>query len=104
MAIADCLQDLGTLVRTNGGCELVPAKLAPLQQLGIDPARPHKREGAIAKACNDWSERRPHIAGPLGVAIADRLHQLGWIEKLPQPRAVRLTDQGKDGLREMLDI
>jgi DNA-binding transcriptional ArsR family regulator len=104
VGIADRLQELGVLVRANGRYDLVPTEAVALERLGIEPGRLPKREGVIAKPCNDWSERRPHVAGPLGVAIADRLFELGWIERLRQPRAVRLTDSGRDGLRGSLGM
>jgi DNA-binding transcriptional ArsR family regulator len=56
------------------------------------------------KACNDWSERRPHLAGRLGVALAKRLFELDWIERTERRRAVRVTDVGRRELGRRLDI
>ena len=49
----------------------------------------------FARQCLDWSERRPHISGALGAAIADTFVKKGWAEKLRRGRTVRLTDSGR---------
>jgi DNA-binding transcriptional ArsR family regulator len=56
------------------------------------------------KACNDWSERRPHLAGKLGVALTKRLFELDWIERTDRRRAVRVTKVGHRELGRRLDI
>jgi hypothetical protein len=48
--------------------------------------------------CRDGAERRPHLAGPLGVAVARRFTELGWVERVGTGRAVRLTPAGEAGL------
>jgi hypothetical protein len=52
----------------------------------------------------DWSEQRHHLAGALGAALADRLFELGWIQRAPRSRAVRVTPDGVDGLRDALGL
>jgi len=93
--ITDALTTSGTLTRKGDRFEVTDPR--PLEQIGVDT---HLH----AKPCNDWSERRPHVAGPLGVALAKRLFALGWIERLPQPRAIRLTRTGRDGLQATLGL
>ena len=48
----------------------------------------------FAYACRDWSERRFHIAGALGAAFADTFFARGWIKRLPDSRALRITYDG----------
>jgi DNA-binding transcriptional ArsR family regulator len=48
--------------------------------------------------CVDWTEQRHHLSGAVGRALARRLFELRWIERLDQPRAVRLTSAGERGL------
>ena len=55
--------------------------------------------GAPLRYCVDWSEQRHHLAGRLGAALAGRMFELGWIRRTRVPRAVRVTDAGRDGLR-----
>lgn len=68
---------------------LTDAGVTWFEHLGI--ANPPR----AGKACNDWSERRPHLAGRLGVALASRLFELGWLERTQRAREVRVTPQGK---------
>src|SRR5579863_3837116 len=57
------------------------------RQLGINlPAAPRPQE-LSSKACIDWTERRPHLGGSLGVALFSRLIELRWIVKNPETRA-----------------
>lgn len=59
---------------------------------------------AFARPCLDWTERRPHLAEALGAAIAQRLLDLQWIQRLPHTRALRVTDIGREQLRDQLAI
>jgi DNA-binding transcriptional ArsR family regulator len=52
----------------------------------------------FAWACLDWTQRRPHLGGGLAAAITARLFELGWIERGPRLRSVRVTPAGRDGL------
>jgi DNA-binding transcriptional ArsR family regulator len=68
------------------------------RQLGItDPPR-------AGKACNDWSERRPHVAGRVGVALTAHLFQLGWLQRTQRAREVRVTPEGEAGLSHELSL
>ena len=60
------------------------------------PSAPASRH--FARQCLDWSERRPHISGALGAAIADTFFKKGWAERLRRGRTVRLTDSGRRAL------
>ena len=59
---------------------------------------------AYARPCLDWSERRPHLAGTLGAAVADTMLERDWVTRVPQTRALRVTDAGREGLREALGL
>ncbi len=67
-------------------------------QLGMRP------QEASSRACLDWTERRHHIGGPLGVALFSRLTELRWIVKNPETRAVRVTHAGARALEHQLGI
>ena len=71
------------------------------RRFGLDlPAR----IPAAGKPCLDWTERRPHIGGPLGVALFSRLLELQWVVRISGTRAVRLTQSGARGLGSNLGI
>ncbi|MCK9905543.1 winged helix-turn-helix domain-containing protein, partial [Frankia sp. Cpl3] len=71
---------------------------------GINLEQTRQKRRAFARPCLDWSERRHHLAGTLGTAIASRFFELGWIAKAPTSRAVRITEQGREQLVKQLGI
>jgi DNA-binding transcriptional ArsR family regulator len=64
-----------------------------LQSIGIDPQRERTR-APFARPCLDWSERRPHLAGRMAAHLLDHLFKDGWIVRIRDTRAVRITDRG----------
>jgi len=58
----------------------------------------------MIRACLDWSEQRPHLAGVLGAALAQRLFELRWISRVPRGRALRITEEGGRGLLDSFGI
>ncbi|WP_298259820.1 helix-turn-helix domain-containing protein [Bradyrhizobium sp.] len=58
----------------------------------------------LACRCLDWTERRHHLAGPLGTRLFQRCCDLGWLSRHRQSRAVELTRKGQHKLREHLGI
>ena len=52
----------------------------------VDGARERRR--AFSLACQDWTERRSHLAGALGAELCDRLLERGWVERRGSGRAV----------------
>lgn len=69
-----------------------------LLALGVEVEGKPKSKRRFARQCLDWSERRHHLAGSLGASLTKRLFDLGWIERLPGGRAVRITPEGATGL------
>ena len=80
--------------------ELEPTPLGArrLAQLGIDVAALARGRRVLARRCLDWSERRDHLAGALGAALASRFFELEWLERLQTSRAIRVTPTGRRGL------
>ncbi|MBV8378898.1 MAG: winged helix-turn-helix transcriptional regulator [Verrucomicrobia bacterium] len=72
--------------------------------LGIDVKELRKSGRAFARQCLDWSERRNHIAGALGTALAEYLFEQGWIEHIRESRAVRVTELGRSELKLRLGL
>jgi len=69
-----------------------------LAEFGVDVAEVRRSRRRFAGACLDWTQRRPHLNGALGAAVTGRLLELGWIERGPSRRAVRVTEPGRAGL------
>ena len=75
----------------------IKARLADL------PAARAKRR-VFCRPCLDWTERRPHIGGAVGAAIACRCFEMKWIERVNGSRAVTVTPAGCRGLMSVLGV
>ena len=60
--------------------------------------------GTLARACLDWTERRHHLGGPLGVALLAQFVALKWLVPNPETRVVRVTHAGARAFEERLGI
>jgi DNA-binding transcriptional ArsR family regulator len=75
-----------------------------LAQLGVDVDKALAGPRAPIRYCVDWSEQDHHLGGALGAALAERLFELDWVKRLPRTRAVLVTDDGRRGLAEQLNL
>jgi DNA-binding transcriptional ArsR family regulator len=101
VALADSLSDAGHIALSPDGGEITNRGHAFLCEFGAEPA-PGKR--VFCRPCLDWSERRSHIAGRLGAALATRCLDLQWIERQRDSRAVTITPAGAHGFAETFGI
>lgn len=84
----------GWLQGEPAGWQLTPAAVATLRTAGlVVPA------GLAGHDCVDGTERRPHLGGPLGVALARAMGGAGWFVPVSPGRALRLTPHGVAMLR-----
>lgn len=67
-----------------------------LKELGFEPS---KRQ--VSRACLDWTERVPHLAGAAGAHLCELFFARGWIKRIGTTRAVALTPAGDEGWREL---
>jgi DNA-binding transcriptional ArsR family regulator len=70
-----------------------------LRSFGLGSLRPAYLRRSFAHACLDRTERRSHLGGTLGAAIARRLFDLKWIERTGAGRGLAVTPKGRSGLR-----
>ena len=73
-------------------------------ELGIAIPASGQMHRPAARRCLDWTERRHHLAGPLGTALLARMVELGWVLRSSGSRAVTVTPAGAKGLRERLGL
>lgn len=83
---------------TEPTVRLLPRGIAALTSRGPLAA---EATGRIGKTCLDWSERVPHVGGPLGVALCEGLLAQRWLRRAAGSRALRLTPRGEEGLRSL---
>ncbi|MFF2624405.1 ArsR/SmtB family transcription factor [Kitasatospora griseola] len=89
------------LLDDRHGLALTPAGADWLTATGITVA-PARR--AAVRACLDFTERRPHLAGAIGAALCAHALTAGWLERRPDSRAVRVTATGERALHELLGV
>ena len=91
------------LVLDDEAAELTAAGTRFLTELGVE--LPMRRSAHhFSRLCLDWTERRPHVAGAVGAALAKRCFNLGWLERMPDSQAVAVTSSGRRGFRETFGI
>jgi DNA-binding transcriptional ArsR family regulator len=98
VALTDRLVDMRWLEESGKDYVLSSEGKEKLQNWGVEFEAFPKKRRHFARQCLDWSERRSHLAGSLGSAITTQLFELKWIERLPNGRAVRVTNEGVQGL------
>jgi DNA-binding transcriptional ArsR family regulator len=107
VAIADGLLAHGLLERDELAYRVTGAGAAVLADVGIDVeqlARGRARRRPLARACLDWSERRHHVAGPLGAELLARGLALGWLGRRAGSRAIDVTPLGREQLPRRLPV
>lgn len=100
--LADALCAEGLLGRRD--LSLTPRGERKLQAFGIDVAGLGSSSRPLTRSCLDWSEGRPHLGGAVGAALCRELFTRGWIVRLPEPRAVRVTRSGEHGLASTFGV
>ena len=98
VAITDGLVARGAIALGEDGGEVTDGGAEFLTRFGLDLPAARTRKRAFCRPCLDWTERRPHLGGAVGAALLCRCASLGWIERVRDSRAVRITPAGRAGL------
>ncbi|MFE7274555.1 ArsR/SmtB family transcription factor [Streptomyces sp. NPDC057623] len=101
IAVTDALTARG-LLRQDTGFALTDAGLGWFDSAGI--RLDHTGRRPLARACLDWTERRPHLAGVAGAALCRHALDAGWCVRIGSERAVKVTESGERALYEVLGI
>lgn len=105
VALADSLQRRGLLCWESERLEVDIGRWDAAPPLDV---RCHDVLGSrrpLARSCLDWSERRYHLGGALGVALARRMFDLDWLRRSPsERRVVTITPAGAAGLRDVFGL
>jgi DNA-binding transcriptional ArsR family regulator len=101
--------EIGDLLLADAGDPDAAALLSPrgtvaLEALGIDLGRIAASKRSFCRACLDWSERRPHVAGAVGAALLDTMLDRGWFHRRPGTRALLVSAQGERDLQRVFGI
>lgn len=98
------LLDKGIILPYGEIYEVTKAGEAWLNTFGIDLLQLRRKHRVFARACLDWSERKPHVAGSLGAVLLQRLFELEWIVRVKDSRAVMVTESGRHSFKAEFGI
>jgi DNA-binding transcriptional ArsR family regulator len=98
--LADALVADGLLGHDGQAFELTATGRRRFGAFGIDVGELERGSRPLTRACLDWTERRHHLAGALGAALAAELLGRGWLVRSGGGRAVRLTPAGRTALAD----
>ena len=104
VALADALVERGVVQLDDDGGQVTAEGRRFLDDFGIGDDAARARRNAFCRPCLDWSERRWHLGGRLGVDLARRCLDLGWIERRRDSRAVILTPKGRSGFEDRFGV
>jgi len=82
---------------------ITPEGRAWFEDLGVSVDSLRSPRG-VARQCLDWTERRHHLTGPLGVRLLTVMTERGWLTLEVKGRAARLTPDGTRALRALLGV
>jgi DNA-binding transcriptional ArsR family regulator len=93
------LQASGALASGREGLGLSDGGAARFRALGVDVDAAARQRRVFCRPCLDWGERRDHLAGALGAALLQRLHELRWAARVKGSRVVEFSAVGEQNLR-----
>lgn len=82
-----------TLTRAGGGW---------LESMQLEPPPGLRRP--LVRFCQDWTERRPHLAGWLGAALCRRLEDQNVVRRVSGSRALTVTPTGQAVLKRLFGL
>jgi hypothetical protein len=104
VALVDSLVEAQWLEGRSEAFVVTAAGRSGLSGIGIDMKKLETSRRPLARACLDWSERRPHLAGSLGAAILTLTLEKGWASRDLVGRAVRFTPAGLRQIRKSFGL
>ena len=104
VGLADRLTERDYVILGDEAGEVTRAGGEFLAGLGVDLSGARAKKRIFCRPCVDWTERRPHIGGAVGAALANWCFERHWIERVRDSRALRITPAGRQGLTEMFAL
>ncbi|RDI97210.1 transcriptional regulator [Dyella solisilvae] len=101
VGLCDAMLARGFLLAASDGLRLQRTGADALIDAGLAEAPVHALLPLSGRGCLDWTERRLHLGGPLGVSLAHALLEAGWLRRRTGSRALQPSD---DGLRRFAQL
>jgi hypothetical protein len=104
VGITGALCARGHVVLADDAGEVTERGSAFLRDFGIDLAAMRHRRRMFCRPCLDWTERRAHLGGAVGAALAQRCFDSRWVERMRGSRALVITAAGRRGLADVFGL
>ncbi|MFF4249365.1 ArsR/SmtB family transcription factor [Streptomyces sp. NPDC001822] len=101
LAITDAMVERG-LLRWGPEPGLTSKGALWLAETGITVPTGSRR--TPVRACLDWTERRPHLAGAVGAALCAHALATGWMTRIGTTRALLVTPAGREAWHDHLGL
>ncbi|MEL4318047.1 winged helix-turn-helix domain-containing protein [Leifsonia sp. YIM 134122] len=102
VGVLDALEQREYVSRADGIALTAPGA-AWLGSLGVDVDGIRLAHRPVVRLCLDWTERRSHLAGGVGAALAAVFLERDWIRRA-EGRAITVTDAGRTALQRELGL
>jgi DNA-binding transcriptional ArsR family regulator len=83
--------------------QLTDAGRGFVHELGIELVNLDKTRRVFARACIDWTQRQPHLAGALPAALTNQFLRMGWLTR-STGRGLRVAPDYDQRLDEWLPL
>jgi DNA-binding transcriptional ArsR family regulator len=104
VGLAERLTERGFIILGDEAGEVTASGADFMAKLGVDLSAAREKRRIFCRPCVDWTERRSHIGGAVGAALACRCFELKWIERARDSRALTITPAGRRGLSEFFAL
>ncbi len=104
VGLTDALCAHGHVSLADEAGEVTESGVAFFDKFGVDLGVARSRRRIFCRPCLDWTERRPHLGGSVGAALAQRCFDLKWLERMRDGRALIVTPAGRRGLSETFGL
>jgi len=101
VGLCDALLQRGYVQAASEGMRLHDEGAHALVEAGLDAMRVEALLPLAGRGCLDWTERRLHLGGPLGVSLTEVMLEAGWLRRRSGSRALQPSD---DGLRRLIAL
>ncbi len=104
VAVTDAWVARGYLIENEASYDLTDIGAGLLEDWDIDVVNLRQKQRKFAYPCLDWSERRFHLAGAVGAAVADHFLSADWVRRRPHDRSLLVTAAGELALFDQLGV
>ena len=104
VAVSKALIERKLLRLHDDAYALPPAGRRWFERFGIAVAPLEQARRPLLRTCIDWTERREHLGGALGAALAADLLERDWLRRERGKRTLLVTAAGRRGLHRALGL